>query len=178
MIRAFAGVMVCSGMTAYLYRDLPTRLARRSSSAIDDVTVVRAGTTLLELLLALLVIGAMLALAIQPMSGALDRTAVRSAMAEMGSIFASAREQAIESRSEVVVRVDSAFGTLRVTAGFAEVLERRLGEVYGVRLSATRDSMAYDPRGLGLGASNLSIVVQRGRVSDTLYLSRLGRVRW
>ena len=48
---------------------------------------------------------------------------------------------------------------------------------HGVTLSATRDSMAYAPNGLGYGASNLSIIVRRGAVTDTVVVSRLGRVR-
>lgn len=172
-----SGAVVCWGMFTYLHRTLPA-LRVPSPSPAAQRAAHRAGVTMIELLVVLLVIGTMLALAIQPMARAFDRTAVRGAMSEMGSIFAAAREEAIESRGAVVVRVDSALGTLRVTAGFANVLERHLGEIYGVRLSATRDSMAYDSRGLGLGASNLSIVVRRGRDADTLFLSRLGRVRW
>jgi hypothetical protein len=49
--------------------------------------------------------------------------------------------------------------------------------LYGVRVTASRDSMAYDARGLGYGAANLSVVVHRGRVAETVYVSRLGRVR-
>jgi hypothetical protein len=46
-----------------------------------------------------------------------------------------------------------------------------------VRLAATRDSMAYLPLGLGYGAANLRAVLTRGRASDTVFVSRLGRVR-
>jgi hypothetical protein len=38
--------------------------------------------------------------------------------------------------------------------------------------------MAFDARGLGVGAANLSLVARRGRFADTLFVSRLGRLRY
>jgi hypothetical protein len=46
-----------------------------------------------------------------------------------------------------------------------------------VALEATRDSLAYGPDGLGVGAANLRLVLRRGAAADTLSVSRLGRVR-
>jgi hypothetical protein len=48
----------------------------------------------------------------------------------------------------------------------------------GVRLHATRDSMAYGANGLGVGAANLRLVLSRGARADTITISRLGRVQW
>jgi hypothetical protein len=38
--------------------------------------------------------------------------------------------------------------------------------------------MAFDARGIGIGVANLSMVVRRGAATDTLFVSRLGRVRF
>jgi hypothetical protein len=38
--------------------------------------------------------------------------------------------------------------------------------------------MAFGASGLGYGAANLRVVVRRGAASETVYVSRLGRVRW
>jgi hypothetical protein len=46
-----------------------------------------------------------------------------------------------------------------------------------VRLSTSRDSIAFDVRGLGYGAANLTLVARRGSAAETLVVSRLGRVR-
>jgi hypothetical protein len=46
-----------------------------------------------------------------------------------------------------------------------------------VELRATRDSLAYDPYGMGRGASNLSIVIRKGAAVETVFVSRLGRIR-
>jgi hypothetical protein len=58
------------------------------------------------------------------------------------------------------------------------VLSRQIGRLFGVQLEATRDSLAYDARGLGSGAANLTFVIVRGITKDTVAVSRLGRVRW
>ena len=58
------------------------------------------------------------------------------------------------------------------------LLRRPLRAVYGIVLASNRDSAVYDPRGLGYGVTNLTVIVRRGTMVDTLTMSRLGRVRW
>jgi len=53
----------------------------------------------------------------------------------------------------------------------------RLGRLHGVALGTTRDSLAFDARGLGHGAANLRITLERRTEAETLVVSRLGRVR-
>jgi hypothetical protein len=81
-------------------------------------------------------------------------------------------------RSIVAVRIDTSRGTLVARADSTVVARRNLRDSYGVRIGASRDSVAFDMRGLGVGLSNLSVIVRRGRSMDTLFLSRLGRVRY
>jgi prepilin-type N-terminal cleavage/methylation domain-containing protein len=137
----------------------------------------RAGFSLAELLVVLLITSVLLLLAAPRMARVLDGFAVRAASGELVVVFASARQAAIAQRGRVAVVIDSAAGMVRVTDGDQLFLERPLRALYGVSLSATRDSMAYDARGLGYGAANLSVVARRGPVAETLYVSRLGRVR-
>ena len=124
----------------------------------------------------LVIASVLLLLAMPRLSAVLDGFAVRSATTELVAIFGTARQAAIEQRRRIAVIVDTVHGVVRVSAEEL-VLERGLQALYGIRLAATRDSMAYDARGLGYGAANLSIVASRGRVAETLYVSRLGRVR-
>jgi hypothetical protein len=67
--------------------------------------------------------------------------------------------------------------TAVVHVGPDTVRHLALGARYGVRLAATRDSMAYVAPGLGHGAANLRVVLTRGLAADTIVVSRLGRVR-
>jgi hypothetical protein len=59
-------------------------------------------------------------------------------------------------------------GRRRARARVAGVVLSRaaLGHAHGVSLSSTRDSLAYDVRGLGYGAANLTLIARRGRAAD------------
>ena len=135
------------------------------------------GFTLIESLVVLVIVGALLALMVSRFAGYADRHAVRGAMAEAEAMFASGRELALSRRSEVAIVIDTARGVLYAMDRGALLLDRDLRPIYGVRLTATRDSMAYDARGFGHGTANLRLVARRGAASDTLFVSRLGRVR-
>ena len=137
----------------------------------------RPGTSLIELLVVIIVLVALAAIALPRFHAAADRFAVRSAIQETSSIFTLARRLAIARRSPVGVIVDTTSGGIVVRSGPIELARRGLRDRYGVQLSATRDSMSYDPRGLGYGAANLTIVARRGRGAETLSVSRLGRTR-
>ena len=135
------------------------------------------GTTVVELVVVLIVIGALAAIALPKFRQSADRFAVRAAIQEARALFTLARRTAITRRAVVGVITDSAAGAVIVRSGGVELARRSLRERYGVRLTATRDSMAYDPRGLGYGAANLTIVARRGQGAETLFVSRLGRTR-
>jgi prepilin-type N-terminal cleavage/methylation domain-containing protein len=137
----------------------------------------RRGTTLTELVVVVIVIAALATIALPRFREAADRFAARSAIREAGSLFSFARRSAITRRSAVGVITDTSSGTILVRVGELELARAALRERYGVRLSATRDSMSYDPRGLGYGAANLTIVARRGGGAETLSVSRLGRTR-
>jgi type II secretory pathway pseudopilin PulG len=123
------------------------------------------------------ILGVLAALAVPRVGGALDRAGVRGAVTEIETAFASARSAAIgrQRRITVDIRDDSAIVMVRSSRDTLHV--RRLGAVYGVTLTSTRATMSYLPAGLAWGAANLSIVVRRGAVVDTVVVSRLGRVR-
>jgi Tfp pilus assembly protein FimT len=125
----------------------------------------------------LLVIAILLALGIPHLTGAADRAATRAAARELGSLLASARQRALYLRAPVAVSIDTAAGTVRVWSDTTVFTNRSLKAAYGVGLAASRDSLAYDPRGLGIGAANLSVALKRGRAAETVFVSRLGRVR-
>lgn len=142
-----------------------------------DRSTRAAGYTLPELLVVLLLVSIVLGFAFVRLGAAADGAAVRGAVSEAASVFIAARNTAIYRRTPVAVRIDT-LSAILVTRADTLVLRRRDLHAFGVRLSASRDSMAFDGRGLGMGAANLSLVVRRGRAADTLFLSRLGRVRY
>lgn len=138
----------------------------------------RDGITQLELLVVMIVSGLLTTLAVPRLAHLRDASSVRSAMTDLGSAFATARQTAITRRTTVAVVFDTANGEVRLRSAGETLLRRTLRASYSVSLGANRDSAVYDPRGLGYGVSNLSVTVRRGEFVDTLTMSRLGRVRW
>jgi type II secretory pathway pseudopilin PulG len=137
----------------------------------------RSGTTIVELLVAIIILAALAAIALPRMHATAERFATRAAIQEARSLFTFARRAAITRRAVVGVITDTTAGSIIVRSGGIELARGSLRERYGVRLAATRDSMSYDPRGLGYGAANLTIVAKRGQGAETLFVSRLGRTR-
>jgi prepilin-type N-terminal cleavage/methylation domain-containing protein len=136
-----------------------------------------SGYTLLELLIVLMITGLLLAIALPRAVHSLDRISVHSAADDVAATLSSARSLALAGHSSVAVDVDSVTGLLRVRRGPEVIFTRSIGQAHGVRVGRNRDSLTYDPRGLGHGAANLSIVIRRRAAVETVFVSRLGRVR-
>ena len=107
----------------------------------------------------------------------LDRSKVRHATSEVVSALALARTTAVAREARVSVILDSTRSAIIVAVGHDTVLARMVGDIYGVQLRSNRDSAVYGPTGLGYGAANQSVILQRGSAVDTVLISRLGRVR-
>ena len=138
----------------------------------------RPGLTLVELCLVLAIIGLASTMAVRQLGLYLDRAAVRSAVVEAAAVVARARDEAVAQRATASVRFDTVADALELRLAGALLSRAALGHAHGVALSANRDSLAYDLRGLGYGAANLTLVARRGRAADSLVVSRLGRLRW
>jgi prepilin-type N-terminal cleavage/methylation domain-containing protein len=138
---------------------------------------MRRGTTLPELILVVTIVGILGTIAIPRTVRWRDRMSVRAAALETVATFALARRWSLSRSSRTAITFDTVAATLTVRS-FADTIARRdLASSHGVTLSASRDSMAYAPNGLGYGASNLTIVLRRGAAAESIFVSRLGRVR-
>jgi prepilin-type N-terminal cleavage/methylation domain-containing protein len=131
-----------------------------------------------EVLVVLTLLGVVTALALPRFASLRDGAAVRAASAETARTFASAREYAVLRRSAVAVVIDTVRSAIELRSAGQSLMRRELGATYRVVLATNRDSAVYDARGLGYGASNLSLVLRRGKAADTFVVSRLGRTRW
>ncbi len=140
----------------------------------------RRATTLLELLVVLALLAAVAAVALPRAGRREDRRRVHGAALHAATVLSGARAEAVARGTAVAVAMDTAAGTLTVVAdaGSDTLRVRDLSALFGVRLRSTRDSLAYDGRGLGIGAANLTLTFIRGAAAETLVLSRLGRLRW
>lgn len=135
------------------------------------------GTTLVELALALALIGILAAVAVPALGRRRDRAAVRHAARTLADALAVARDAALAGAAPVAVELDEDSAALTVRSASDTIERHELGALLGVTLRATRDSMAYGPDGLGVGAANLTAVLLRGVAAETVVVSRLGRVR-
>lgn len=136
----------------------------------------RAGLTLIELAIALTIIGMISAIAIPRISAMTGRLALRSGGYDVRTALAIAREQAVRRGEFVAFVGDAARGRIRVVSGTDTLISRDLGG-RGITLTLTRDSITWAPNGAGWGAANTTITLARRGAADTITVSRLGRVR-
>lgn len=133
--------------------------------------------TLLDCVAAITIIGILSAIAWPRAAGFLDSISVQGAASDAFAVFSTARTAAVSNGAQASVDIDTTRTMMVVRVGQDTVLKRDLGQVHEVRISATRTSITYSANGLGYGAGNLTLVIRRGSAVDSLFVSRLGRVR-
>ncbi len=142
---------------------------------------MRRGFTLAELAVVLAILAIVTAITLPRLQGLRDWIAVNSAAQDVTTAVAVTRNAAIMqgSRRRLVIARDS----LRIDRWAGDSwasLERWPGpDRYGVSLEVSTPVVVFDPIGIPWGASNTKVVLRRGFRSETITLSRLGRVkRW
>lgn len=135
------------------------------------------GTTLVELTIVLALVAILAAIAIPALGRRRDQGAVRQATQSLTDALAVARDVALAGAAPVAVELDDATAAITVHSAADTIERHELGALLGVTLHSSRDSMAYGPDGLGVGAANLTAIIGRGAAAETVVVSRLGRVR-
>jgi len=139
--------------------------------------LIRRAFTVIELTVTVCILCVLSAIAMPLAGKLLDRVRVRGAVVEIQSLFSAARHIAIARSSQATVELDTVAQTIYVTVGVDTLRKREIGAEHGVRLSTTRERMSYSAIGIGYGAANLSVAVRRNDSVDTVFVSRLGRLR-
>ena len=138
---------------------------------------MRHAFTIVEIIVTLCILGVLSAIAMPSAGKLLDRVHVRGAALEIESLFSGARHIAIARSAQTTVEIDTVNQAIYVSVGVDTLRKREIGRDHGVQLSATRVRMSYSPTGMGYGAANLSVFVRRSSSVDTVFVSRLGRLR-
>ena len=138
---------------------------------------MRQAFTIVELTVTICILGVISAIAMPSVGKLLDSIHVRGAVLEIESLFSSARHIAIARSAQTTVDIDTVDQAIYVSVGVDTLRKREIGNDHGVRLSATRVRMSYSATGMGYGAANLSVFVRRSSFVDTVFVSRLGRLR-
>lgn len=139
------------------------------------------GFTLIELVIVIVLIGAMAGFAFPRIGDAITQQSVRSARAAVVGLVAKARGTAIQrgSTARLILRnnvlyVEAANPVTGATqqVGVAENFSTR----YGVTVQPAHDTLWYDARGIGLETSETAIVVTKGTFAEKVVISMVGRV--
>lgn len=138
---------------------------------------MRRGTTLIELLIALIATAVIIAISVPTMARQLDRIAVQRAMNELSGFYHSARLAAVVRGQQIRL----SFGADSLVASYVG-LDSAFLTVPGparlrVSFSTSRPEILLQANGLGWGAANTKIVVRRGGAADSMSTSILGRLR-
>lgn len=138
---------------------------------------MKRGFNVIELTIVLAVVAILSAIVLPRAAGFIDAIDVHGAVTEIEALFSTARHVAIARATQASLELDPARGIVSVQVGPDTVQKREVGLAHGVTLVGTRTSITYSPTGIGYGAGNLTLIVARNRAADTIYVSRLGRVR-
>lgn len=143
----------------------------------------RAGFSLIEVMMVVVLIGIMAAIAAPSLSGYVDRSHARSAADRVRADIGYARMLAVRHARPTVVRfVDASYTISTVAANDAESVVKRvnLGADHGgAALSPAGSVLRFDSRGLlraEAGEYPAAVLVTRGGASSTLVVLPTGRI--
>jgi prepilin-type N-terminal cleavage/methylation domain-containing protein len=147
----------------------------------EEFSMTVRGFSMVELMMAIVVMGATTGMSYPLLSHVISAQDVQSASNAIVTMQATARAAAIRRGSTVVMDIAGGKIVIRSndpvtgvpdTVGTVEDIAAR----YGVSVLTSRDSLRFDPRGLGTELSTTVVYVWNAAHADTLQISRLGRV--
>jgi len=142
------------------------------------------GFTLVEMMIVVVLIGAILLIGWPKVASGLAKTNLRSSRTTVANMFAKARAFAMQSNRRTSINFNGnnvvITASPRTLAGTGTVDSiggvEKLSEAYGVALTAPVASVAFDPRGFGTLGGTQTFVVTRNSKRDSVMVDGLGRV--
>jgi prepilin-type N-terminal cleavage/methylation domain-containing protein len=140
---------------------------------------MRRGVSLLELVIAITLLGLLVAFAIPPARALRDRLAVDDDARALAGAHARARLVAVAERRVMVLTLTPDSLVLRAVESATDTVERWRGVLpgTGVRLTGLPRQVVYAPSGSTLGFANGTYTISRGTARKQVVVSRYGRVR-
>lgn len=140
----------------------------------------RQGFSLIELVMVVVLIGAVAVIMFPRIGPALNRRSVDGARVAITAMNAKAKAVAVQrGRAVTLERNGNRYFVISqhpVTGAPDTVDRQNLYERFKVTLDADRNALVYDPRGIGLQGSTTNIVITRAGYADTLRISAIGSV--
>ena len=154
---------------------IPVLLMRQTQGVAD---MKRAGFTLVETVIVIVLIGILTAFAAPRIGSAIDRRNISGARVSITTLNAKARATAVQrGRPTALVRNGDTFFILarQPLTGAVDTVDRRnMYDAFKVTIGASQDTLRYDPRGLGLQNATSSFVIRRSGYADTVRISAIG----
>ncbi len=140
----------------------------------------RLGFTLVELMIAVVLMGIIAAIGAPKLASIRDKASVRSATQQVGAYVATTRAAAIRRgmRANFKTKGDTMWIEIQ-QPGAPEVIAPRipLSATFNVGMTSTTDSIVFDARGFAVNlAGTQKFVVTRSSASDSICVTRLGMV--
>ncbi len=147
----------------------------------------RGGFTLIEMLVALVVVSLVLLIGLPKFTSAMTAQKLRGSRTTVVNLLAKARAASTESNRLTWLKVSgnkawilarprtvAAAGSNADTLGVVEDLNKR----YGTTVAMSRDSIGFDPRGIAseLGGGAVTLTVTKSSHSEVVTIDALGRV--
>ncbi len=145
----------------------------------------RSGFTTIEMVIVVVLIGLIALIGFPKIRQTLDKTNLRSARDAVGTLAGTARAAAIQRGCRSAVHFTATPSTVWVTTACPTKVDtvsgvQDLEARFKVTLSASRDSVQYDPRGLSMDGFNSNTVVRlTGNVAtnkDSVMINPIGKV--
>jgi prepilin-type N-terminal cleavage/methylation domain-containing protein len=149
----------------------------------------RAGFTLVETLIVVVILGLIVLIGFPKLSAAMAQSDLRGARTTVVNLVATARAVSVQSNRLAWIKFQGntahVLARPRVVAAGGVGLNppdtvgevRDLAKQYKVTVAANKDSIQFDPRGFGAWTGgNASIVISRNGHSSTITIDGLGRV--
>lgn len=137
--------------------------------------------TLIEILVAVTIIGALVVFAFPSLASSFGKQNVRSARDGFATMHGRARANAISRGLSTTFHFGG--GDLYITAahpvtGVLDTLGdvRDLANLHGVSLTSSRDSLVFDSRGMGTETSSTLVILSKSGNADSLSISQIGRI--
>lgn len=137
--------------------------------------MTRRAATLLELLLALSILGVVLALGLAQVGRGLQHAALRETQAVVLVALDAARGSALRLGEPVALSHQAPL--LRVVGGTDTLWGPRLAGAPVATLDGLGSAIRFGPAGIALGFANRTLRIHTGADTVTVVLSRLGRIR-
>ncbi|HXF95289.1 MAG TPA: prepilin-type N-terminal cleavage/methylation domain-containing protein [Gemmatimonadales bacterium] len=142
---------------------------------------MRRGFSVPELAIALTLMGLVTLFGLPRVRGLLDRIAVEQAAGEVTMTISLARHLAIawSTRARLTIGEDSLMVDTLGAEGWARWRSLPGPAAQGVRLTVSNPVVVFSSNGLAWGLSNTRVILRRGSHTETITMSRVGRVkRW